>query len=102
MRMTFEELKEAYPNPMEAMGVARKTADSYCVGGAFCKGQGIHDRFPNISDLARYLREYDTSLPVSTSRKYATDITTLNDDGNFDGAWDALEQAITYEAESEA
>ena len=96
--MTFEELKKQYTNPVMAEG-EDGLSGNYCVGGAFCKGQGINTGFPNISDLARYLREYDTSMLVGTSRAYAGTITNRNDDGDFNGAWDALGLAMNYKAE---
>ena len=102
MSMTFEELKEAYPNPTASQDARLARMNRYCVGGAFCAGQGIKDWFPNAYDLKRYLMEFNPSLNSTKAFGYAVDITMRNDARAYEGAWDALEQAMNYKPEGEA
>ena len=107
MSMTFAELKEQYPNPViSSAGNGKdgmyRPADSYCVGGAFCAGQGIPEAFPEADDLGEYLKIYNRKLPYDKTYEFGHIISDLNDDGDFDGAWGALEQAMNYKPEGEA
>lgn len=105
MTMAFKELKEQYPNPVMSAAadlgfyLRGDWTGSYCVGGAFCAGQGIPERFPEPDDLGLYLQEFNNNLSEEVAVEFGYIISDLNDDGDFDGAWAALEQAMSYTVE---
>lgn len=89
------DLKAKYPNP-----VCASDSDSVptvcCVGGAFCRATTEESElFPDKDSIARALLRANMYL-VDRAYDYAYTIIALNDMGQFNEAWDTLENALCY------
>lgn len=87
--ITFAEIKTAYPQPTKpGSGVC-----GYCVGGAFCLAVGHpHTErfmFPDEHVLSDELEKV-LLLSEEAATQASASIISLNDMGNFEGAWAAL------------
>ncbi len=87
-----EEIRKAYPNPST---VAERKEDSYCVGGAFMQFIGIDAKFPT-GNLFHVLQCTNPNLRASMHIQAGMKIMCANDSGDFEGAWQALKEALEY------
>lgn len=93
--LTFEQLKEKYPNPRSATSPRQPFGGEYCVGGAFCLMLDAVDNtgevFPSCGIIGRILAE-DYNIDPDESFLLASELTHKNDEEDFDGAWAVLEK----------
>jgi len=95
------QIRDAYPNPVEyAKG---DLSCSYCVGGAFVMYVENLNNEENLSELYRFpseasLRVTCEKLNFSTDKDVidaiVSEIVTQNDAGNFESAWNWLDNLI--------
>lgn len=93
--MTAAEVRAKYPNPLPDTEPALRPTDwpldAYCVGGAACRyatGK-TSQRFPCRSEIAE-------TLGIQLAEAEA--ITTANDEGDFDLAFELLDKALKARA----
>ena len=93
-------IRDLYPSPVREKD---QYGDScYCVGGALglfystSKAILYPHRFPSPDVLALYLQSINPRLKWNTAWEMACAITDHNDNGRFDQAWDAANDALTY------
>jgi len=97
------EIRNAYPNPQrfqDGWGLW----NSYCVGGAFQRFIGKEDDrckkwvslvgFPNEAELTKWFMEF--GIPDADAFLKAERLMSDNDSGDFEGAWQALKEALEY------
>ena len=92
-------IRALYPHPMPARCL-HLTERGYCVGGAI---QCFLDRkevpfggaFPSVETLSAVLRRANPYLHRREAKILARKITSANDDGEFDQAWELAEVGIT-------
>lgn len=97
-------IRAQFPHPVSASNPANTDNPSYyCVGGALVLykrrmklGAGLHDyeRFPDFTDVAAVIRDYQPSLSLATRRELASEIIASNDAGDFERAWRLLDRAL--------
>lgn len=98
-RLTVEEIRRLYPNPIEATVEEAQSRDAYCVGGALCRARGMEAAtFPGIWPVSIHLLDENPDLPENAAKEFAGRIVELNDAGDFDAAWGALRDALAYTA----
>ena len=97
--MKVSQIRAIYPDPIKSTDVQVRPA-CYCVGGAFIRfyRQDPHFYgFPEVTDITAYL-QFITGMDWDTAYSYAELIVLRNDeDGDFDGAWSALDAALNHE-----
>jgi hypothetical protein len=113
----IDQIKSKYPHPVSMRSI--ETTDPnwesyYCVGGALCQFVGIKsgnittDGFPLSLYIAKALRELNPDLPdLSPPDQFeyvrgetiARQIMTLNDQGDIEGAWNKVREALEYTPE---
>ena len=115
--LTVAEIRQLYPSPIRDSGMTT-TAGAYCVGMACLLAYDRWDDadvFPGEYEIASVLAdinpaldrpgpeyvgdEHDLSLENTLAYAFAWEITTDNDAGNFEGAWETLGRALTYRLE---
>lgn len=90
MRIDVDEVRQLYPNPQSVR--SHHDATGYCVLGAACCYVGRkYCSFPRPSIAARVL---------GITTKQAQRIARRNDQGDFDGAWEWLQEATGREEEA--
>lgn len=102
-RVGIEVLRNKYPHPKPAWNSGRSHTD-YCVGGALCAeicvelGYAISEPplFPGDDLLAEALCLCNNNLPKRQARAFACEVSQKNEEGSFEDAWSALEQALEY------
>lgn len=93
--ITVEELRTKYTRIAKST-YRRSDGPMCCVGGALCREMGSLQSFPTEQYLVTHLRKVNANLSVVQATNYAARIIWHNDDGDFDNAWDALDEALTY------
>jgi hypothetical protein len=100
MAATAAMIRVECPNP-KSTGNSMLT-DGYCVGGAVCLWalehsylQGQLERFPSVDELANVLQVLNGHLSRGNALDYADCIIFNNDTDDFEGAWDAVDRALT-------
>lgn len=89
--MNVTEIRAKFPNPV-AVGTCFGETDRYCVGGAAIRAlTGKHTRFPQPAEIAE---------AVCCHVGEAADISRANDAGNFERAWQLLDEALKSAAQS--
>ena len=88
-------IRERYPNPTESSNW-RPGDERYCVGGAFMFWLGDDEwhGFPGPDWLASGLMKANPRLPDAKSWAWA--IIAPNDHGDFERAWQVLENALAW------
>ena len=99
--MVVQSIRSAFPNPMSAKSEPepKDYFSAYCVGGAFCRFVFPCDhppRFPDYYYLGSRLSVY-TKKNIHDCVEAAKNITSRNDEGDFEAAWQELERIITPE-----
>lgn len=97
-------LKEMYPDVLQAEHHKGK-GQSYCIGGALLAvvskveriplGLASFSTFPVPIVLARIIRNVNPRLSKDAAFAAAAKVIHLNDNGEFQRAWDALLWALT-------
>jgi hypothetical protein len=119
--ITVDDIRQAYPNP-EQLSSAAVSGAGYCVGGALClylERQGVLTyrpdvlagddpaakderdrdlRFPQDRLLAAALQRANPRLSEASALVGAGRITSANDRGQFDLAWERLREALTADS----
>ncbi|MEF8792398.1 hypothetical protein [Thiohalorhabdus sp.] len=96
-------IRALYPHPIPSRCL-RLTDRGYCVGGALqCYVEGFEvprgGAFPSPQTLSRVLSRANPRLSRFEARRLAGRITSANDTGDFDQAWDCLDEALTRHSE---
>lgn len=96
---SIAEVRAQFPTPTQSAG---SESQDYCVGGAWLMAHGIKVHFPHAAFLMRHILSLalqDSGEAVS--EKIITDnlgeglqILKYNDDGNFEAAWQALDNLV--------
>lgn len=97
--MNVELIRRTYPCPMSARTTHSTSRGTYCVGGAFAMSLSDNYPFPTVRHLARLLEDH-AGLGDEEALACAELIANLNDDEDFEGAWDVLQQALWTEGDS--
>jgi len=92
-------IRAMYPHPVPARCL-RFTERAYCVGGAlqcFVEQTEVPQggAFPSPHSLSAVLRKANTRLNRFEARALAGQITSANDTGDFQRAWERLGEALT-------
>ncbi|MFA9460185.1 hypothetical protein [Thiohalorhabdus methylotrophus] len=98
-------IRSMYPHPMPARCL-HLTERGYCVGGAIqCyvdrKEVPFGGAFPSPHTLSAVLRRANPRLNRFEARTLAGQITSANDTGEFDRAWDRAKEALSLHYEVE-
>jgi hypothetical protein len=102
-RVSVEVLRKKYPSPKPAY-TGQLSSRDYCVGGALC-GElclelGYPDSdpplFPGAELIAEALCLCNSNLSRRQSLAFAHDVNQKNEEGSFEDAWSALEEALNY------
>lgn len=93
-------IRALYPHPIPARCL-RITERGYCVGGAiqcYVEGHEVPQggAFPSPHTLSAVLHRANPRLDRFEARNLAGQITSANDTGHFDRAWERAETALTY------
>jgi len=97
--ITAAAIRAKFPDPVKS---SQSGPTSYCVGGSLCLFQSRrfaaleNPRFPDISTLSSVLCLYNPCLDRDHAYTLAERISGHNDGGEFDAAWQALDEALTY------
>jgi hypothetical protein len=96
-------IRALYPHPIPARCL-RMTDRGYCVGGAlqcYVEGREVPrgGAFPSPHTLSAVLRRANPRLNRFEARSLAGQITSANDTGDFDKAWERLEEALARHGE---
>lgn len=96
-------IRALYPHPIPARCL-RMTDRGYCVGGALqCYVEGFEvpwgGAFPSPQTLSRVLARANPRLNRFEARRLAGQITSANDTGDYDKAWDRLDEALARHSE---
>lgn len=96
-------IRALYPHPITARGL-RLTERGYCVGGALqCYVDGFEvprgGTFPSPHTLSQVLSRANPRLNRFEARCLAGRITSANDTGDFEKAWDWLDEALARHGE---
>ncbi|HKJ70321.1 MAG TPA: hypothetical protein VKA55_01015 [Gammaproteobacteria bacterium] len=96
-------IRALYPHPIPARCL-RMTERGYCVGGAlqcYVEGREVPSggAFPSPHTLSGVLCRANPRLNRFEARSLAGRITSANDTGDFDRAWDHLEEALSRHEE---
>lgn len=86
------ELRREFPQPLSVTSNLRD--DTYCVGGALMRYRQHALGFPDASQLATSLMDEDRGLEWQKAEHIARYVLGLNDEGNFDAAWEELHRAV--------
>lgn len=92
-------VRALYPNPIPARCL-HLTERGYCVGGAvqcYLDSKEIPwgGAFPSPHTLSAVLRRANPRLNRFEARTLAVQITSANDTGEFERAWEKAEEALT-------
>jgi len=102
--MDITEIRRRYPHPKSVHAAGVQTDIDYCVGGALCQAHaelwdGGHysfaPHFPSSWALRGMLLKINPTLPPEEATAYADAITSANDLGRFEEAWQRAGQALT-------
>jgi hypothetical protein len=96
-------IRALYPHPIPARCL-RMTERGYCVGGAlqcYVEGREVPHggAFPSPHTLSGVLRRANPRLNRFEARSLAGQITSANDTGQFDKAWERMEEALARHSE---
>lgn len=96
-------IRALYPHPIPARCL-RMTERGYCVGGALqCYVDGFEvprgGAFPSPQTLSRVLVRANPRLNRFEARHLAGQITSANDTGELDKAWECLDEALDRHSE---
>src|SRR5437762_3240403 len=87
------EIRKAYPNPSHPDGTGNPhPRERYCVGGAL--NRFLHGNEASGFEVMDPLREL--GFPDELVCEFYYKITKPNDRGDFEGAWQALKEALEY------
>ena len=104
--ITMQQIREQYPNPIEAHNALEDT--EYCIGGAVCLSKGKSEPFPTPVRLAQELIDivFVKTHKASNTGQVATNafnalcaargIIEANDNGEFNRAWEILDTFLTH------
>lgn len=92
-------IRALYPHPIPARCL-RITERGYCVGGAvqcYVEAREVPQggAFPSPHTLSEVLRRANPRLDRFEARRLAGQITSANDTGHFERAWEQAEEALT-------
>jgi len=92
-----DEIRNEYSNPSVSKGYHNRKGE-YSVGGALLmhteESSSVHHTFPDYSTVAKTLAELNPELDLGIAKRWALFILKLNDNRNFDMAFDCLEAAL--------
>ena len=100
-RVSVEVLRKKYPHPKPSYTEGRSLSD-YSVGGALC-GElclelGYRDSkpplFPGEELVAKAMCLCNNNLSKEQAVAFAREVVEKNDEGSFEDAWSALEEAL--------
>lgn len=87
--MNTRQIRLMFPDPVKSID---GDGHGYCVGGAYLLAHGMKDiHFPRAIALAYHMSLFECKqvFDIDTAT-----LTTLNDAGDFEGAWSILEKLI--------
>lgn len=109
----LDAVQDQYPHPQpagaqESGGLS--WSEQYCVGGALCLYANLKfeeakevEHFPYDEELAWALEQLNSVLASSgISIAFAREIIGHNDASDFDAAWDAVREALTWAPSTKA
>src|SRR5579862_5244765 len=102
-RVGIDVLRKKYPTPKPAWTEGRTRSD-YSVGGALCSelcvelgyAKGEFLPFPINELVAEALCLCNNNLPKHQALSFAREINQRSDEGQFEDAWSAMENAFDY------
>lgn len=95
MKLTVEEIRAKYPKPVIVRMAAGRHSGEYCVSGALCLFLGDNS-YPWGGALPGHLRRL-TGMTMADADTFYNRIASLNDFGDFDGAWRILGEALNFQ-----
>ena len=97
------EIRKAYPNPEMARGCGGHQAGDrrhYCVGGALVKFLGNEDKHSHFNGFCLHCIGESLIEANPNVKMGQFPFTSRNDRGDFEGAWQALKEALEYGIET--
>lgn len=96
-KITVEEIREQYPDPINSTVYFSGITKGYCVGGALCLALGYRNqKFPFWPYLGRKLQEANPRISLLRSWWYALRIIHHNEKERFEKAWTLLDTALRW------
>ena len=101
VRLDINEIKTRFPNPQRCQDDGLPNPVGYCVGGAFLMYlTGVQEspdgntRYPIEEHLVPALQNANPTLSEERAEILVVELLTENDNGNFDRAWEILEELL--------
>ena len=100
--INVQDIRQKFPSPKSAKRLVFKS--DYSILGALYSS--VLDlpfncldttfRFPTITIASIMLMTANSSLKEAQARRFASEISVLNDKENFEAAWELLDKALSY------